>query len=131
MTNPFSRLVAPWYPAAALGLEHGTATIVQLERGRDDIARIRRTATLTLSESLVRPSFNDPNISDLSELATALHELAASAGLLKQRRWSVSLPEAAVRTLIVTLETSPSTKAELEEILSWKIERGFGVGLGP
>ncbi|HLA12430.1 MAG TPA: hypothetical protein VJ023_17730 [Pyrinomonadaceae bacterium] len=129
MTNPLSRLVVPWYPAAALGLEHGTATIVQLERGRDDIARIRRAATLTLSESLVRPSFNEPNISDLSELATALRELAASAGLLKQRRWSVSLPEAAVRTLIVTLETSPSTKAELEEILSWKIERGFGVGL--
>jgi hypothetical protein len=31
--------------------------------------------------------------------------------------------------LIVTLETEPASQAELEEVLTWKMERGFGASL--
>jgi len=129
MPNPLSKLVNPRYPATALGFEKGVATMVQLERGRGGASSLRRAATMALPESLIRPSFEESNVSDPAELSAALRDLAASAGLLQQKRWSVALPESASRTLILTLESAPSSRAELEEVLTWKMERGFGVPL--
>ncbi len=103
--------------------------MVQLERGRGGSFSLRRAATVALPESLVRPSFEEPNISDPGELTVALRELATSAGLLQQKRWSVALPDATSRTLILTMESSPASRAELEEVLKWKMERGFGTPL--
>ena len=128
MPNPLSKLLHPWYPANALGIEKGLASVVELER-RGNVGGLRRAATVKLPESLVSPSFEDSNIEDHAELASALRELAASAGLLKQKRWSVSLPEATARTLIVTLETNVGSSSELEEVLRWKMDRSFGVPL--
>ncbi|MCM3900700.1 MAG: hypothetical protein ND866_03255, partial [Pyrinomonadaceae bacterium] len=69
------------------------------------------------------------NIPDRTELAAALSELATSAGLIRQKRWSVTLPGATTRTLILSLETRPGSQRELEEVLAWKMDRGFGVPL--
>lgn len=131
MPNPLSKLINPWYPSTALGLERGMASIVDLERrrGRGHGCNLRRAATMKLSESLIRPSFDEPNIADEAELAAALSELARSAGLLRQKRWSVSLPEATARTLILTLETQIGSQSELEEVLKWKMDRGFAIPL--
>lgn len=128
MPNPLSKIIHPWYPATALGLEKGMASVVELERRRN-VGSLRRAATLKLSESLIEPSFEESNILDYSELATALRELVASAGLLKQKRWSVSLPEATARTLIITLESDIGSGSELDEVLRWKMDRGFAVPL--
>lgn len=128
MPNPFSKLIHPWYPSTALGLEQGSASIVDLER-RGNVGSLRRAATMKLPDSLIKPSFDEPNISDHGELAVALSELTGSAGLLRQKRWSVSLPEATARTLIVTLESQVGSKSELEEVLKWKMDRSFGVPL--
>ena len=103
--------------------------MVQLERGRGGSFSLRRAATVALPESLIRPSFEEPNVSDPAELTVALRDLATSAGLLQQKRWSVALPDAASRTLILTLESRPASRAELEEVLKWKMERGFGTSL--
>ena len=129
MPNPLSKLVNPRYPSTALGFEKGIATMVQLDRGRGGSFNLRRAATVALPESLILPSFEESNISDPAELTTALKELATSAGLLQQKRWSVALPDAASRTLILTLESPPASRAELEEVLKWKMERGFGTSL--
>ena len=129
MPNPLSKLINPWYPSTAVGFEKGIATMVQLDRGRGGSARLRRAATIDLPESLIRPSFDEPNISDPSELKAVLTDLATSAGLLKQKRWSVALPDATSRSLILTLESRPATSGELEEVLTWKMERGFGGSL--
>jgi hypothetical protein len=129
MANPLSKLINPWYPSTAVGFEKGIATMVQLERGRGGVSSLKRAATVALPESLVQPSFDEPNISDPAELSAALRDLATSAGLLKQRRWSVALPEAASRTLILNLESQPASYAELEEVLAWKMERGFGTAV--
>jgi hypothetical protein len=103
--------------------------MVQLERGRAGTSSLKRAATLALPESLVCPSFDEPNVSDPAELSAALRDLATSAGLLQQKRWSVALPEATSRSLIVTLESQPASRAELEEVLTWKMERGFATAL--
>lgn len=129
MPNPLSKLIKPWYPSTALGLEKGMASIVEVDRSRGKGYSLRRAATMVLGESLIQPSFDELNILDRSELAGALSELATSAGLLRQKRWSVTLPGATTRTLILTLEARPGSQMELEEVLAWKMDRGFGVPL--
>lgn len=126
MANLLSRLIDPWYPATAIGLEKGVASVVQLERVKGAICKLRRAATFNIAESLVRPSFEETNIESPGQLAAVLNELATSAGLLRQKRWSLSLPEATARTLVLTLESPSQSGAELQEVLHWKIERGFG-----
>lgn len=128
MPSIISRLVDPRYPAMALGLEKGVASVVHLERVKDS-CRLRRAATFNIAESLIRPSFDEPNIEDRAQLATIINDLAASAGLLKQKRWSLSLPEATTRTMVLTIEGQSQSSAEVLEVLGWKIERSFGTPL--
>lgn len=122
----FNKLVRPRFPSAALGLESGNATVVYLERARREGFSIKRAATASLPESLIRPSFDELNITDANALVLLLSEVALSAGLGKQRKWSVALPEAATRATILTLESAPASRSELEEVLRWKYERSFG-----
>src|SRR5215212_5367569 len=122
----FSRLIRPRFPSAALGIESGTASVVHLERrGRDGYA-VKRAATATLPPGLIQPGFDDLNVADANSLAALLGEVALSAGLGKQRKWSVALPEAATRAAILTLESAPASRQESEEVLRWKTERAFG-----
>lgn len=129
MSNLFSKLIHPWYPATALGLEKGVASVVHVERAKDGSTRLRRAATFNLAESLLRPSFDETNIEDRAQLAAVLSDLAASAGLLRQKRWSLSLPEATTRTLVVTIDGQSQSAGETQEVLNWKTERGFGAPL--
>jgi hypothetical protein len=129
MANLLSRLIDPWYPATALGLEKGIASVVQLERTRGSSCKLRRAATFNIDESLVRPSFDEQNIANGAQLAAVVKDLATSAGLMRQKRWSLSLPEATTRTLVLTMETQSQSAGEAQEVLRWKIERGFGATL--
>jgi hypothetical protein len=107
--NLFSRVINPHYPATAVGLEKGVASVVELERVRGSACKLRRGATFNIAESLVRPSFDEQNIENGPQLAAVLKELATSAGLLRQKRWSLSLPEATTRTLVLTMESQPAS----------------------
>src|SRR6185295_8412002 len=92
-------------------------------------SKLRRAATFNIADSLLCPSFDETNIPDPRQLASVLSELATSAGLLKQKRWSLSLPEATTRTLVLTIESQSQSAAELQDVLKWKVERGFGAPL--
>lgn len=129
MSNLLSRLIDPWYPATAIGLEKGVASVVQLERVKGSTCKLRRAASFNIDESLIRPSFDEPNIGNTAHLAAMLNDLAASAGLLRQKRWSLSLPEATARTLVLTMESQSQSASELQDVLKWKIERGFSASL--
>lgn len=122
------RLLQPRFPSSAVGIKTGTASVVQLERSRGAFV-IKRAATIALPDNVVRSSFDESNVLDPNGLATALSDLATSAGLLRQKKWSVTLPEASARTTIVTLDGSGGSRREIEEVLEWKIERTFGAPL--
>ena len=126
--NPLQRLLSPRLPQAAVGLSGEAASVVQLERRGGGLA-VRSAGLLPLPADLVRPSFDELNVSDATELAGVLTELLTSAGQARRRRWSVALPEASTRTSILTLETAPASRAESEEMLRWKIERALGAPL--
>lgn len=125
MANPLNRFINPRLPASAIGLEAGEASAVLLDR-RGGLFTVKRAATITLPGALLKPSFEETNISDMNELAEALAQLVTSAGLQRQKRWSVALPGASTRSVIVTLESAPASRAELAEVLRWKMERSFG-----
>lgn len=119
------KLLQPRLPSSAVGIESGEASVVQLERARGAYM-VKRAATLKLPDDLLNPSFDESNVSDPGPLVEALSDLSTSAGLLRQRKWSVSLPEATTRSAILTLETAGGSRREVEEVLEWKIERTFG-----
>lgn len=121
----FDKLLQPRLPPSAVGIERSTASVVQLDRARGSYA-IKRAATLNLPDNLINASFDESNVSDLAALIEALSDLVTSAGLLRQRKWSVTLPEATTRTAILTLDTAGGSRREVEEVLEWKIERTFG-----
>ena len=123
-----AKLLQPRFPSCAVGIETGIASVVQLERGRGGFV-VKRAASVNLPTDLVRANFDENNIGDPAELTSALSELMTSAGLLRQRKWSVAVPEASARAAILTIEGKPGSRRELEEVLEWKIERSFGAPL--
>ena len=123
-SNPLAKILRPRFPACAVGFEKDALAVVQLERGRGGFV-VKRAASVALPADLVRPGFDESNVADPAELAAALSDLLTSAGLLRQRKWSVTLPEATTRSAVLALEGTPSRR-ELEEVLEWKIERTFG-----
>lgn len=129
MPNLISKIIDPWYPSIALGLEQGVASVVHLEKGRGNSCAVKRAASFAIDESLMKPSFDSRNIDNPAQLAAVIRELAASAGLLKQKRWSLTLPEATTRTLLLTMDSASQSSAETQEVLRWKMERGFGAPL--
>jgi hypothetical protein len=108
-----------------VGIEHGAASVVQLDRGRGGYV-IKRAATLNLPPDLVDASFDQPNISDQEQLVGALSDLMTSAGLIRQRKWSVTLPESSTRSVILTIDGGAGSRREIEEVIDWKTERSFG-----
>src|SRR5947207_5834750 len=124
-SNPFYKLVRARLPPAAVGIESNSASVVQLDRARGGWA-VRRAASINLPADLIKPSFDQANISDHNEVARTLTDLVTSAGLLRQRKFSASLPEAATRSAIVTIEGTASSRRETEELFEWKVERSFG-----
>lgn len=123
--NPFKKLIEPRLPGAAVGISEEGLGVVTLERRREIFA-VRRAGYTSLPEGLLRPHFDDPNITDGAELAGIMAELVTSTGMLKRHRWSAALPEQAARTTVITLEGVPNGRGELEEMLKWKTERALG-----
>jgi len=123
-----SKLLNPRFPSSAVGIEKGAASIVQLDRSRGGFV-IRRASSVNLPADLIRATFDERNITDPSELVAVLSDLMTSAGLLRQRKWSVALPEASTKAAILTLEGAAGSRSEVEEVLEWKTERAFGAPL--
>jgi Tfp pilus assembly PilM family ATPase len=121
----FSALTQPRFPHAALGIEKNSLSAVALQGNRRQLT-IKQAATTALAPGILEPSFIETNILDQSAFISALSELIEIAGLLKQKRWSVTLPSNAARTAILTLESEPAARSEADEILDWKAEQSFG-----
>src|SRR5437763_17221865 len=125
MPNPLDSLLKPRLPSSAVGIESDAACVVQLDRARGGFV-VKRAASLRLPTDLVRATFDPPNIADPNELARALYDLITGAGLLRQRKWSVCLPEASTRAAILTIEGGPKSRRQTEEVFEGKGGRSLG-----
>jgi hypothetical protein len=120
------RLTQPNFPKAALGLEKDTLTALSLQKEGRGRFGIRQAATIELPNGLLSPSFAETNISNQSEMRLMLDEVLTTAGLLRQKRWSISLPSNTARTAILTIDSESSSRDELNSVLDWKAENTFG-----
>ena len=125
----FSFLTQPSYPKAAIGLEKEAVTALALERSGGQFS-VRQAATIELPPHLITPSFSEKNISTAEEFRVLLEETVTSAGLMSEKRWSISLPSNSAKAAILTLESEPASRSEAEEVLDWKSEQTFGVPSG-
>ncbi len=125
----FGKLINPSYPKTAIGIEQGSVTAVGLNKvGRRKFG-IKQAATIAVRDNVLRPSFSDTNILNYDEMLVSLTEAISGAGLARQKRWSVSLPNNTARSTILTLDAKPNSKQELTDVLNWKSERSFGTSV--
>jgi len=103
--------------------------IVTLRRARGEFEP-RNLGVLRLPAGLVNASFTEPNVADEAALREHLTRTAAQAGINRPRSLSVALPSASARSQVVSLESIPDSRAELAQMIEWKIERSFGQKLG-
>lgn len=122
----FSVLTEPSFPKAAVGIEKDSITALRLEREGRGRFSVRQAATVEMPAGLLNPSFTERNIGSREEFAVVLSEAVESAGLLNQKRWSVSLPSTTSRSAILTVESGAASASEAEAILDWKAEQSFG-----
>jgi hypothetical protein len=114
--------LAPTTPNIAAGFVDDNFAVVDVRRGRRGFS-LASSAVTQLPEGLITPSFESLNIQDEEELAGVITQTAQAAGLANKKRWSVALPDATARTLVVALESKPSNARELNEVIEWKLER--------
>jgi hypothetical protein len=115
-------LVAPPAPNTAAGFVDDNFGVVDLRRGRHGFS-LASSAVTQLPMGLITPAFDTLNIQDSDELAQTIVQTAEAAGLMNKKRWSVALPDATARTLVISLESKPSSRRELNEVIAWKVER--------
>lgn len=123
-------LTTPRYPKAALGIEHNAITAVSLRREGRGAYGVDRAATIALPKNLLNPNFTERNISAPQEFRVLLQEAVETAGMLGQKRWSITLPSNTARSAILTIDNENSNRSQIEEIIDWKAEQSFGAPAG-
>jgi len=121
-----SALTQPKYPKDAIGIERDRLTMLSVQREGRGRFSLRQAASVDVPTGLIEPSFLEKNIKNQTEFLYLMEEAATLSGLMKQTRWSVSLPSNTGRSALFTLENEPSSRRELDEILDWKAEYTFG-----
>jgi hypothetical protein len=116
---------APPIPRTSLAISETHLALVEL-RQRRRAFEPRHLGVQRLPEGLVRAHFTEPNISDEATFAEQLTKTATQANLGRLRRLTVALPEGSARSLVVQLDSEPGSRAELNQMLEWKIERNCG-----
>jgi len=118
-------LTAPDLPRTALSISETHLSMVTLRRNRGEFEP-RNLGVLRLPPDLVKAKFAEANVSDEAALIEHLNKTAAQAGINRPRGLSVALPTGSARSQVISLESVPGSRAELAQLIEWKIERSFG-----
>lgn len=125
LSSMWNFLTAPSIPRTALAVSETHLSLVTL-RQRGGNFEPRNLGVLRLPQGLVRAHFTEPNIADEATFVEQLNKVATQANLGRVRHLTLALPEGSARSLVVTLDSVPGSRAELNQMLDWKIERSLG-----
>ncbi|HYE74783.1 MAG TPA: hypothetical protein VEF04_15700 [Blastocatellia bacterium] len=125
LTPLWNAFTSPILPRIALSITETNLALIELNRRGGGFVP-RRLAVQRLPEGLVRAKLTEPNIVDEAAFAEQLLQTAAQAQLKGKLKLSVTLPEGSARSFIVTIDQEPASRAELEQMLDWRISRGIG-----
>jgi len=129
LSNAWDFLTTPSYPRTAVSISEQQLALVALKRRKGDFELLRLAVT-PLAPGIVQTEFVRPNVTDEAAFRKAVDRLLNQAGAGNLSKVAVALPQGAVRSLIVDVEKEPESQTELEQMLEWKIERGFGASPG-
>jgi Tfp pilus assembly PilM family ATPase len=115
-------LTLPTLPRTSLAIMPTHLALLEMQK-RGGNFHPKKLGVQPLPEGLVRVSLTEPNITRESEFLTLLSATAEKAGFSRKLKLSVTLPEGSAHSQIVTLEHKPASRAELEQMLAWKIGR--------
>lgn len=118
-------LTAPDLPRTALAISETHLSIITLKRNRGEFEP-RNLGVLRLPAGLVEAGFTEPNVTNEASLVEHLTRTANQAGINRPRALSVALPTGSARSQVITLDSNPHSRKELEQLLEWKVERAFG-----
>ncbi|HKE03564.1 MAG TPA: hypothetical protein VKE91_05875 [Blastocatellia bacterium] len=122
-------LTAPNLPPTSLSISETHLALITLRRrGRD--LEPRNLGVLRLPGGVVQASFTEPNIPNEPMLIEHLSRTATQAGMKNMRMLSVSLPPGSARGMVAALDSIPGSRAELQQMIEWKAERGTGQKAG-
>jgi hypothetical protein len=125
LSGIWNYLTAPNLPATSLSVSETHLSLVTLRRSSGGFEP-RNLGVLRLPPELIRASFTEPNIADEAALVEQLRRTAEQAGLKRAREMSATLPAGSARSLVVTLDSLPGSRAEAQQLIEWKVERGLG-----
>jgi hypothetical protein len=127
MASTLQRLfLSPRMPSNAAGFIDGDFVVVDLRTAGPNFT-LEASAFTEIAEGLLTPSLDSQNIHDSGQLASLIQQTAEAAGLGDKKRWSITLPEGAARTLLITLDSKPGSRHELDEMIAWKLDRALGM----
>ncbi len=118
-------LTTPDLPRTSLSISETHLSLITLKQ-RGGEFEPRNLGVHRLPPGIVEASFTKPNVTNEAALIEHLSKTAAQAGMKKIAPLSVSLPAGSARSLVVTLDAVPSSRAEMAQMIEWKVERGIG-----
>jgi Tfp pilus assembly PilM family ATPase len=122
-------LTAPRLPRASLAISETHMALITLKRSGGDFEP-RNLGVSRLPAGVLRASFTEPNVADEPALIDRLSKTASRAGMGNVKELSVSLPSGSARSMVVALDAAPTSRAEMEQMIEWKAERGMGQKFG-
>ena len=126
LSDAWDLLTTPAFPRTAVSINELQLALVSLRLRQNEFDFLRFAVT-PLSAGIVQPDFVRRNVIDEDGFRKAVDRLVTQSGAGRLSKLAVALPQRAVRSLIVDFDSEPESKAELEQVLDWKIERGIGV----
>lgn len=109
-------------PSTSLSITPSHLALIELQR-RGGAFQPKKLGVQTLPEGLVKASLAEPNITREAEFVDVLSTLANKAGFARRLKLSVTLPAGSAQSQVVTLEQPSGARAELEQMLAWKLSR--------
>jgi Tfp pilus assembly PilM family ATPase len=129
LSDFFNYMTAPRLPRTSLSISETHLALVTLKRSGADFEP-RNLGVSRLPAELVRASFTEPNVADELALIDRLAKTASRAGMGNIKSLNVSLPSGSARSMVAALDAAPASRAELEQMIEWKTERGMGQKFG-
>jgi len=125
LSNFFDYLTAPRLPRTSLAISETHMALITLKRSGGNFEP-RNLGVSRLPAGVVSASFTEPNVTDEPALIDRLLKTASRAGMGNVKELSVSLPSGSARSMVVALDAAPTSRAEMEQMIEWKTERGMG-----
>jgi Tfp pilus assembly PilM family ATPase len=118
-------LAAPKLPGASVAISETHLALIAL-RFRKGEFELQNLGVLRLPPGLINASFTEPNVVDEKALIELLKRTSTQAGMDRVKALSASLPAGSARSVVISLDSVPTNRSELAQMVEWKTERSLG-----